>query len=145
VERREQAQYVYGVHMTEWPGPISAITLFTEDLAASTSFYSDVFGLTSIYEDDVSCVFIFGTQMINLLDVSEAPGLISPAIPGGAGTPPRFQFTLDVADVDAMAADLEARGVALINGPMDRAWGIRTALFADPTGSLWEIASPLPT
>jgi catechol 2,3-dioxygenase-like lactoylglutathione lyase family enzyme len=130
--------------MTDWPGPISAITLFAEDVPATKSFYVEVFGLPVVYEDSASCVFRFGTQLINILDAAEAPGLIAPTTPGRAGTPPRFQFTLDVDDVDAAAADLARRGVVLLNGPMDREWGIRTALFADPTGSLWEIAAPLP-
>jgi predicted enzyme related to lactoylglutathione lyase len=131
--------------MTDWPGPISAITLFADDFAATKEFYERVFELPRMYEDEVSCVYLFGTQMINVLDASEAPGLIAPAVPGGAGTRPRSQFTLDVDDVDAVAAELVARGVSLINGPMDREWGIRTALFADPIGSLWEIAAPLKT
>ena len=31
-------------------------------------------------------------------------------------------------------------GVTLLNGPMDRPWGIRTASFSDPGGHIWEIA-----
>ena len=31
-------------------------------------------------------------------------------------------------------------GNTLINGPIDRPWGIRTACFADPAGHIWEIA-----
>ena len=34
----------------------------------------------------------------------------------------------------------QSRGVELLNGPMDRPWGIRTAAFADPAGHIWEIA-----
>jgi catechol 2,3-dioxygenase-like lactoylglutathione lyase family enzyme len=28
----------------------------------------------------------------------------------------------------------------LLNGPMDRPWGVRTASFRDPGGHIWEIA-----
>jgi uncharacterized glyoxalase superfamily protein PhnB len=52
----------------------------------------------------------------------------------------RFVFTLEVDDVDAKAAELTARGVELLNGPMDRPWGPRTASFRDPAGHVWEIA-----
>jgi lactoylglutathione lyase len=38
------------------------------------------------------------------------------------------------------AAELTARGVELLNGPIDRPWGIRTASFIDPGGHIWEIA-----
>ena len=49
-------------------------------------------------------------------------------------------FTMAVDDVDAMCAILAERGVELLNGPMDRPWGIRTASFRDPGGHIWEIA-----
>jgi uncharacterized glyoxalase superfamily protein PhnB len=52
----------------------------------------------------------------------------------------RFQLTLEVDDVDAMCDELRARGVELLNGPIDRPWGIRTASFRDPGGHIWEIA-----
>lgn len=51
-----------------------------------------------------------------------------------------MQFTLPVDDVDAMCEELAARGVTLLNGPMDRPWGIRMASFRDPGGHIWEIA-----
>jgi uncharacterized glyoxalase superfamily protein PhnB len=52
----------------------------------------------------------------------------------------RFQFTIGVDDVDAKCAELATRGVELLNGPIDRPWGIRTASFRDPGGHIWEIA-----
>jgi catechol 2,3-dioxygenase-like lactoylglutathione lyase family enzyme len=123
-----------------WPGRISAITLFVEDLAAAKRFYRDVFGLPIRFEDDDSAVFDFGNTLVNLLKTTEAPELIGPAAvaPPEAGS--RFQFTLNVDDVDAMCAELTARDVELLNGPMDRPWGIRTASFRDPGGHIWEIA-----
>jgi catechol 2,3-dioxygenase-like lactoylglutathione lyase family enzyme len=128
-----------GTH--EWPGGIAAITLFTEDLEAARRFYQDVFRLTAVYEDGNSAVFRFGETLVNLLRASEAPTLIAPA---GVATPDsgvRFQLTLGVEDVDAMCDELRRRGVELLNGPMDRPWGIRTASFRDPGGHIWEIAT----
>jgi catechol 2,3-dioxygenase-like lactoylglutathione lyase family enzyme len=123
-----------------WPGPLAAITLFVEDLGSTKRFYQDVFGLPVHYEDEQSTVFMFGTTMVNLLNVTEAPELIEPAKVAEAGAGSRFQFTLAVDDVDAMCAELERRGVTLLNGPIDRPWGIRTASFKDPAGHIWEIA-----
>ena len=34
--------------------------------------------------------------------------------------------------------------VELLNGPVDREWGVRTASFTDPDGHIWEIAQKLP-
>ncbi len=78
--------------------------------------------------------------MINLLDIGQAPDLIAPAAVASRHAGNRFQFTIGVDDVDAMCETLRARGVELLNGPMDRPWGIRTASFRDPGGHIWEIA-----
>ena len=126
--------------MDPWPKGIAAITLFVEDLEAAKAFYVRVFGLPVFFEDPNSAVFKFGDTLINLLDAREAPELISPAPIGVPGAGARFQFTLEVDDVDAMCAELTSRGVELLNGPMDRPWGIRTAAFVDPGGHIWEIA-----
>jgi catechol 2,3-dioxygenase-like lactoylglutathione lyase family enzyme len=126
--------------MGTWPGPISAITLFVEDLDAARRFYQEVFGLPITYEDENSAVFTFGETMINLLKISEAPELIGPAKVAGPESGSRMQFTIEVDDVDAMCAELTGKGVELLNGPMDRPWGIRTAAFRDPSGHIWEIA-----
>ena len=128
------------LHMESWPKGISAITLFVEDLAATKQFYQEVFGLAVHYEDDASAVFNFGNTLINLLAVTEAHGLIEPAAVADPAAGSRVQFTIDVDDVDAMCSDLAKRGVELLNGPMDRPWGIRTASFRDPGGHIWEIA-----
>lgn len=123
---------------------ITAVTLFTEDLGRSKEFYTEVFGLPVHYEDPNSAVFLFGGTMINLLAIPAAHELIAPAPVGGPGAGARIQFTLGVDDVDTVCAELASRGVSLINGPMDRPWGIRTACFADPSGHVWEIAADLP-
>jgi catechol 2,3-dioxygenase-like lactoylglutathione lyase family enzyme len=123
-----------------WPRGIAAVTLFVEDLDAAKRFYREAFGLPVSYEDDNSAVFTFGETMINLLKVEAARELIEPAEVGGRDAGSRFQFTIPVDDVDAMCSELAARGVELLNGPMDRPWGIRTASFRDPGGHIWEIA-----
>lgn len=124
-----------------WPGGITAITLFTEDLAASRQFYQDVFGLPVHYEDADSVVFRLGGVLVNLLAVSAAPELIAPATVAAPGDGVRFQLTVEVDDVDARCAALARHGVELLNGPLNRPWGPRTASFRDPAGHTWEIAS----
>jgi len=123
-----------------WPKGISAITVFTEDLEATKRFYGEVFGLPVHYEDDASAVFNFGNTLINLLKASEARDLIAPAPVASPEAGARVQFTIEVDDVDGICAELAKRGVELLNGPMDRPWGIRTAAFRDPGGHIWEIA-----
>ena len=119
---------------------IEAITLFVEDLDAAKQFYQEVFGLPIVFEDDASTVFKFGSTLVNLLKTTQADELITPALVANREGGARFVFTLAVEDVDAACSELSARGVTLLNGPMDRPWGIRTASFVDPAGYIWEIA-----
>ena len=72
-----------------------------------------------------------------------AAGLVSPLPVGGPDAGVRAQFTIEVDDVDARCAELTGRGLALLNGPLDRPWGVRTATFADPAGHVWELAGPI--
>jgi len=124
-----------------WPEAIAAITLFVEDLEAAKRFYQEVFELPVVFEDDNSTVFRFGETLVNLLRTSEAPELVEPASVATPDAGVRFQFTLGVDDVDGRCKVLKERGVELLNGPMDRPWGIRTASFRDPGGHIWEIAN----
>ena len=124
-----------------WPKGIAAITLFVEDLTVAKRFYEEVFGLPVFFEDPQSAVFRFGDTLVNLLKVSAARELIEPAAVASPEAGSRIQFTIEVDDVDAMCARLREHGVELLNGPMDRPWGPRTASFRDPGGHIWEIAS----
>ncbi len=54
------------------------------------------------------------------------------------------EFVIFVDDVDAVRAELDEHGVAVISGPSDREWGMRTLTFADPGGHTWEITQELP-
>ncbi|MGH7765165.1 MAG: VOC family protein [Candidatus Dormibacteraceae bacterium] len=122
---------------------IDAITLFVEDLDAAKDFYGSAFGLTIHFEDRNSAVFRFANTLINLLKVEAAHDLIKPAAVAARDAGSRSQFTIRVDDVDAMCRDLQARGIELLNGPMDRPWGVRTASFQDPAGHIWEIGQPV--
>ena len=123
---------------------VGAITLFVDDVARSKSWYQTVFDLPIVYEDDDSAVIKFDNTVINLLTIGAAPDLIAPSMVAHPDAGARFQLTIWVDDADAVCADLRHHGVALINGPTNRAWGQRTACFADPDGHIWEIAQSLP-
>ncbi|MET3290254.1 UNVERIFIED_CONTAM: catechol 2,3-dioxygenase-like lactoylglutathione lyase family enzyme [Brevibacillus sp. OAP136] len=122
---------------------VDVVTLFVEDLQKVKVFYQDVFGFSAVYEDDVSAVYKFGNMSINLLEISEAYDLLCPGKVATRESGSRFQFTIGVDDVDAVCNELSTRGIALLNGPVDRPWGVRTAAFTDPAGHVWEIAQQL--
>jgi lactoylglutathione lyase len=123
-----------------WPGPVTALTLFVDDLGAAKRFYTEVFGAPVLVEDAESVAFRFPNTIVNLLVATAAPDLIEPepVAPVAAGA--RAQLTITVDDVDATARLVQERGAVLLNGPQDRPWGIRTAAFRDPSGHVWEIA-----
>lgn len=122
---------------------IEVITLFVEDLAAAEAFYTGVLNTEVVLRDDAGLLVKFGPLMLNLLQIDHAPELVEPATVAGNGTGARALFTIKVDDVDAVCAELERHGVALLNGPVDRPWGRRTAAFADPAGNAWEVAQVL--
>jgi lactoylglutathione lyase len=123
---------------------VGAITLFVEDPRRSQSFYEKVFGLPVIWEDEDSAAFEFENTIVNLLAIPAARELIDPGAVASREAGSRFQLTIWVADADAACAELETRGVELLNGPLNRPWGVRTASFTDPDGHIWEIAQRLP-
>jgi lactoylglutathione lyase len=123
---------------------VGAITLFVEDPRRSQSFYEEVFDLPVIWQDEDSAVFQFENTIVNLLKIPAARDLIEPGAVADRETGSRFQLTIWVENADAVSAELATRGVELLNGPLNREWGVRTASFTDPDGHIWEIAEKLP-
>jgi len=123
---------------------VGAVTLFVDDPQRSKAFYRDVFGVPTIFEDAASVAFKFENLIVNLLATSAAGELIDPGTVARRDSGARFQLTLWVDDADAACAELATRGVELLNGPLNREWGMRTASFTDPDGHIWEIAQELP-
>jgi len=122
---------------------IEVVTLFVDDIDEAKAFYQKVFAPEIVYEDAVSSVLKFSGTMINLLKVTEAPQLVEPSAVAAPGSGARVLLTIKVDAVDAVCAELHKLGVTLLNGPIDRPWGRRTAAFADPSGHVWEVAQEL--
>ena len=123
---------------------VGAITMFIDDVQRSRSFYEQVFDAQAVYEDESAVAFQFENTIVNLLKTDAAPELIGPATVGRRDAGSRFQLTIGVDDVDAACSELAAKGVELLNGPIDREWGVRTASFTDPDGHIWEVAAKIP-
>jgi len=129
--------------MSSPPASVGAITLFVEDPKRSKAFYERVFGLSTVFEDEDSAAFKFENTLVNLLRSAAAGDLIAPGAVADDGAGSSFQLTIWVDDVDAVCAALASRDVSLLNGPIDRPWGLRTATFTDPDGHVWEVAAEL--
>ena len=119
---------------------VDAITLFVADPQRSKDFYGALFEAAVVHEDDDSVALRFEHLVLNLLREPAARELVDPAAVAPPGSGARAMLTVGVEDVDATCVDL---GVALLNGPQDRPWGVRTAAFQDPDGHAWEIAQSL--
>jgi lactoylglutathione lyase len=122
---------------------VGAITMFVADPQRSKAFYERVFGVSAVHEDESSVAFQFDNLIVNLLEAPAAHELIEPAPVASQESGARFQLTVWVDDADAVVEELTAREVELLNGPVDREWGLRTAAFADPDGHIWEVAAKL--
>lgn len=122
---------------------LDVINLFAEDLAGTRSFYQEVLGSSLAFEDERAAVFKLENVMVCLSEVTGAAELIAPTAVAGPGAGARFVLTVFVDDVDAACIELARHGVVLLNGPVDRPWGMRTASFADPAGHIREIAQDL--
>jgi catechol 2,3-dioxygenase-like lactoylglutathione lyase family enzyme len=122
---------------------VECVTLFVEDLPAAKKFYEQVFTTTPVYEDQNCTVVRLNNLMLNLLKISESSELIGPAKVAGRDGGARMIFTIRVSNVDDVCTQLKNLNVALLNGPINRPWGRRTAAFADPAGHVWEIAHEL--
>ncbi|GJN86215.1 hypothetical protein PLIIFM63780_009794 [Purpureocillium lilacinum] len=124
-------------------GTLSAITLVSEDPAASLAFYQRVLGATLLFQDaDSAAVRVPGVApLLNLLRPSAAEELLVPSAVGTAGSGRRAQMTLATTDLEASMAALRARGLAaFLTGPETKPWGVRTVTFEDPAGHSWEVA-----
>lgn len=122
---------------------VGVITLFVEDPRQAQAFYERVFELSPVWQDDDSAAFEFENMLVNLLKASAAPEVIEPAEVASPGSGAGALLTVWVDDADGTSAELAKRGVELLNGPVDRPWGVRTAAFSDPDGHIWEIAQRL--
>lgn len=127
--------------MVEWEMRIGAINLIVGDLDRSKAFYQEVFGLPLQHEDEETAMFRFKDTYVFLQrgSAQDVNGDALRLAETGVG-----QFVIFTDDVDVVGAELAEHGVAVISGPTDRDWGMRTLTFADPGGYTWEITQELP-
>jgi catechol 2,3-dioxygenase-like lactoylglutathione lyase family enzyme len=122
---------------------VDVVNLFAEDFAGTKSFYQEVLSLPLVFEDETTAVHKLENMIVCLTDVSAVPELIAPGAVANPEAGSRFILSMFVDDVDAACAELTQHGVVLLNGPVDRPWGVRTANFTDPAGHIWQISQDL--
>ncbi len=122
---------------------VNVITLFVADPQRSKDFYLRIFDVTFVYEDANAAAVQFEHLMVNFLAFPFVDELIAPATVGRPERESHLMFTIFVQDVDVVCETLARAGVALLNGPVNRTWGMRTASFKDPDGYIWEVAKEI--
>ena len=127
------------IHYPTMPS-IAAISLFTEDLAASKTFYTTALSSSVVFEDEACCVVKFDNLLLNLLSTTAATDLVGKDGVAKRDSGNRCQFSIWVDDVDAEVEKLRAKGVKFLIEPTTMPWGKRIATFEDPAGHNWEVA-----
>jgi catechol 2,3-dioxygenase-like lactoylglutathione lyase family enzyme len=119
------------------------IVLIVQDLDRALGFYSGVLGLPLGHRAGDYAQFQTGATRLALYSRSAMAKTLGTSLQPPAANAPGFEIGFKVADVDAVFADLVARGARPAVPPTDRFWGQRTAYIRDPDGHLVELAQDL--
>lgn len=116
---------------------INAITLFTDDMAASVAFYERI-GLECTFGGAASAFSSMRIGSHTFVNLQFEPDWNPASVRWG-------RFILWVDDVDAIHDVLVAAGYAPSTQPADASWGERYFHVSDPAGHEVSIARPLVT
>lgn len=120
---------------------IEAIALHVADLSKSLEFYRDKLGMTVKSQEEGFADFETEGVPLALLELAAVKDMINAEAVGddSQALHHRFNFGVEVPDVDKAYEELKTKGVEFIKAPVDQPWGQRTAYFKDPDGNIWEI------
>jgi len=127
---------------------ITLLTLGVDDLERAVRFYRDGLGLKTDgivgKEFEHGAVAFFELQAGLRLALWPRRSLAHDAgIDVGGRSPTEFSVGHNVsskAEVDAVMAQAETAGAAIVKRAHDTFWGGYAGYFADPDGHLWEVA-----
>jgi catechol 2,3-dioxygenase-like lactoylglutathione lyase family enzyme len=117
------------------------IVLCVREVAATRRFYEDLLGMESREERPGKWSLHFGDQKISLQDAASSPAIARDTVPGSGN----FCLLTD-APMDEVVALLAEAGVAIVDGPGERAGAtspILSVYFRDPDGNLVEVSNLL--
>lgn len=113
---------------------LGIVSLYVRDLGRARAFYTETLGLPEVPELSGPTFVALrpaGGALIAVQDMTTVP-------PELAGAPGGFELGLEVDNVDAVWRDWTAKGVRILEEPVDRPFG-RTFLAQDPEGHLLNV------
>ena len=121
------------------------ITLGVRDLERSRRFYAETLGWTlSPASGDGIAFFQAGGVVLALYPREELAADAHLSVsPSAAQSVAHFTLAHNARseqEVDAIIADLRAKGVTILKEPQKVFWGGYSSYFADPDGNPWEVA-----
>ena len=134
-------------HHTEfYPMPMFP-TLSVVDIGASASWYTEKVGFARVFAipgtgGEVVLEHLRWSKYADLLLVPEAN---APYPTQAKGTGISLSFFVQTETIDDMAARLEASGVEIEEGPVDRPWNTRDIVVIDPDGFRLIFFEPIDT
>ncbi len=107
--------------------PLSMITFYVDDPAASAAFYAKLFSLAPVQASPTFALFVLPSGLkLGLWSRHTVEPAATAA--GGGG-----EIAFDVADVDGLYTDWAARGLTIAQAPADAGFG-RSFVALDPDG-----------
>jgi len=121
---------------------VHLITLGVRDFKRSYEFYTEKLGWkpAGASQDDVAFFQTSGVVFaIYPREKLADDALVAPEGSGFSGITLAYNAQSE-AEVDAIIADLKAKGVKIVKEPQKVFWGGYNSYFADPDGYHWEVA-----
>jgi catechol 2,3-dioxygenase-like lactoylglutathione lyase family enzyme len=119
----------------------ATVRYFVEDLRPAVSFYSQVLGFAvELWPSPIFAMLYRGDLRLLLSVPGPAHAMPDGSLPEPGGW---NRISLQVADLDAAAAELRARGVRFRND-ITVGVGVKQVLVMDPAGNLIELFEPMP-
>jgi catechol 2,3-dioxygenase-like lactoylglutathione lyase family enzyme len=103
----------------------------SDRLDESRAFYSDFLGFEVGMDMEWIITFVSPTNPTAQINVFTSDGS-APVVP---------QITVEVADVDAVHAAAEQRGLEILHPLTDESWGVRRFFVKDPNGTVVNVMS----